>query len=81
MDSTPEGLAARWGMFMDGLGIGYRYKAEGHEQLGVTFRPRFLLPRYWLWLEVTPTLPAVSEVRAVRHLAADSGDSVAILIP
>jgi hypothetical protein len=73
-------LDARWGIFMDALDIGYRYKRDGHEQLGVTLRPRFFLPRYSSWLDVMERLPSIGTGRAAHHLASQSGDEVAFLI-
>jgi hypothetical protein len=50
-------LEARWGVFLDALGVRYRYEAEGFDLGGLWYLPDFWLPAWRTWLEVKPEEP------------------------
>lgn len=45
-------LEARWAVFLDALGIEWKYEAEGYELGEYRYLPDFWLPRLGLWAEV-----------------------------
>lgn len=45
-------LEARWAVFFEKLGIGYKYESEGYEKGNVCYLPDFYLPASQTWVEV-----------------------------
>jgi hypothetical protein len=52
-------LEARWAVFLDSLGVQYRYEHEGWDLDGVWYLPDFWLPEIGMWLEIKPDLPGL----------------------
>lgn len=52
-------LEARWAVFLDSLGVRYRYEPEGFDLDGLWYLPDFYLPDQSpaSWLEVKPEIP------------------------
>ncbi len=48
-------LEARWAVFMDTVGVQYRYEPEGFDLGGVWYLPDFWLPDLKTFLEIKPT--------------------------
>jgi hypothetical protein len=79
-------LEARWAVWMDALGIQYRYEPEGFDLDGEWYLPDFFLPfqprKSWTnghppewgcWLEIKPTPLTDTEERLLCKLAAHTG--------
>ena len=47
---------ARWAIFMDEIGVGYEYEAEGFALPGRGYLPDFRVSALGLWLEIKPDL-------------------------
>jgi hypothetical protein len=56
-------LEARWAVFFNMAGIGYRYELEGYKdtETGLCYLPDFYLPFERAWLEVKPFVPSPRE--------------------
>src|SRR5689334_22122679 len=79
-------LEARWAVWLDSLGIQYRYEAEGFDLDGEWYLPDFFLPekpaRRWedgipqeagYWLEIKPLPLSDREERLLKALALHTG--------
>lgn len=84
-------LEARWGVFLDRLGVRFDYESEGFDLTDVpqNFMPLVgaenrYLPDFWLpiqrsWMEVKPIMPtSVERERAVRLAVASKSDVVIV---
>lgn len=73
-------LEARWAVFLDTLGVKYRYEPEGFDLDGIKYLPDFYLPELGYWLEIKPTAPNDAENNKAAALAAAIHQNVYILI-
>lgn len=72
-------LEARWAVWLDHLGIKYRYEAEGFDLNGEWYLPDFYLPEHKAWIEIKPTDPTEREINLAELLAKGTKQCVAIL--
>ncbi len=72
-------LEARWAVFLDAVGLGFRYEQEGFDLYGVWYLPDFWLPALDCWLEIKPVVPMKPEQDKARRLAQASGKRVYVL--
>jgi hypothetical protein len=63
---------ARWAVFLDTLGIPYRYECDGYDLGGTWYLPDFWLPDQYLWLEIKGKTPIEPEQRLAWLLALES---------
>lgn len=71
-------LEARWAVFMDTLGLEWKYELEGFEfENGLRYLPDFYLPRFDLYLEIKPDFPDDDDMCKIRSFY-DAGKAVAI---
>lgn len=73
-------LEARWGVFLDALGIAWDYEAEGFEIEGERYLPDFWLPTVKMWAEVKPDKLNAREKRVARGLAREGGHCILQLV-
>lgn len=82
-------LEARWAVFLDNLGVKYRYEHQGYTLDGTPYLPDFFLPfdpaKVWkdgdpqeagYWLEIKPLPPSEEEERLLSLLAIHTGHVV-----
>jgi hypothetical protein len=67
---------ARWAVFLDHLDIAWHYEPEGFEVTSGRYLPDFYLPEFQKWIEVKPTLAAISHNEWQRMQ--DFGNEVAL---
>jgi hypothetical protein len=72
-------LEARWAVFMDNLGIEYRYEYEGYDLDGLWYLPDFWLPALEMWIEVKPGDPSPGDLEKIRRLTMASSESPVVL--
>jgi hypothetical protein len=58
-------LEARWAVFLDTVGITYRYEPEGFDLGGLWYLPDFWLPSLRTWLEIKPEVPTGDDAEKV----------------
>lgn len=66
-------LEARWSVWLNALGIPYRYEAEAFDLEGVLYLPDFWLPEQQAWMEIKGELPTEQEQQKCRLLAQLTG--------
>lgn len=66
-------LEARWAVFMDTLGVPYRYEPEGFDLDGEWYLPDFWLPDQDCWLEIKPSDPSPRETELLGRLVQATG--------
>lgn len=72
-------LEAKWSLFLDTLGVNYRYEPEGYNLNGeVNYLPDFYIDDWQCWLEVKGPSPTDKEQRKAYLLSRESGDPVII---
>jgi hypothetical protein len=69
-------LEARWAVFMDRLGVPYRYEPQGYQLPSGLYLPDFYLPKLQCWVEVKPGDPSALEGHLAADLAAHTGQAV-----
>ena len=72
-------LEAKWSLFLDTLGVKYRYEPEGYNLNGeVNYLPDFFIDDWQCWLEVKGPEPTEEEQRKAYLLSRESGYPVII---
>jgi hypothetical protein len=71
-------LEARWAVFMDELGVEYRYEPEGFDLDGIRYLPDFYLPKLKCWLEIKPDAPTNDEREKAIRLCLAKDEPVVI---
>lgn len=69
-------LEARWAVFMDHLGVPWRYEPEGYVVDGAPYLPDFLVypdSGQAFWLEIKGTFPSAEELAKAKGLAEGTG--------
>lgn len=73
-------LEARWAVFLDTLGVEYRYEPEGYVLSdGTCYLPDFYLQNLDCWLEIKPVEPTESELRKLHLLSLAQGKKCYLL--
>ncbi len=62
-------LEARWAVFFDGLGLRWKYEAEGFDLAGTWYLPDFWIEDWSAWLEIKPGEPSEDERKRCQLLA------------
>lgn len=72
-------LEARWSIFLETLGIEYRYEPEGFELPdGTWYLPDFYLPQFEIWVEIKPDIPTTKEREKAIQLCIATQNAVAL---
>lgn len=61
-------LEARWAVFMDALGVEWKYEYEGFQLPSGWYLPDFYLPKWNAWLEIKPYPLEQDDFRRCRQL-------------
>jgi hypothetical protein len=70
-------LTARWAIFLDGIGVGYRYESQGIEHEGTEYTwPDFWLPRLECWIRIEQRKPDGLSHAEANRLAVATGRPV-----
>jgi len=73
-------LEAKWGVFLETLGIEYIYEKEGFDLDGLWYLPDFFLPQYNCWIEIKPVTPTPEEREKAIRLAIASHQAVVMFV-
>jgi len=71
-------LEARWAVFMDAIGVKYRYEDEAYDLDGLYYLPDFWIPSLKCFLEIKPCNPTEEERECASRLAKHTGNRVFI---
>lgn len=71
---------ARWGLFLDQLGVPFEYEPEGFELNGLRYLPDFYLTDQKIWAEVKAEMPNETEKQKAMRLVKESGLALVFLI-
>lgn len=73
-------LEARWAVFMDSIGVRYRYEDEAFDLDGLYYLPDFWIPSFNAFLEIKPCAPTEEEGECASRLARHTGHRVFVAI-
>lgn len=66
-------LEARWGVFLDTLGIAWEYEAQGFRlPSGARYLPDFKLPGLKMFVEVKGPEPTTADMKKIREFAREA---------